>query len=184
MLPGAIAFGRKQRGQADLPQRTGEYLIDRLRPWELPQVARLEAVSFREPLSLRGLLRLWLMPVTHYLVIRHERRVAAYIGFQMFGPAAHTISMCVHPDFRRRGLGQLIQRTADRVASGLGAYWFTGEVRVSNTAQIKMLTALGWETVGVCPGFFGNGEAAVVMWNWLCREPEVIEAKPHIQNEE
>lgn len=83
--------------------------------------------------------------------------------------AAHTISMCIHPDFRRRGLGKLIQQTADGIAKGLGAYWFTGEVRVSNTAQIKMLEGLGWETVGVCPNFFKNGETAVVMWNRLCK---------------
>ncbi|MBE0466463.1 MAG: GNAT family N-acetyltransferase [Candidatus Desulforudis sp.] len=166
-----FGFGKgRLEGLPDgIPRRVGDCLVDRLRPRDLIQVARLEAESFPEPLSFRALLRLWLMPVTHYIVIRKKRKVIAYIGFQMFGPAAHTISMCIHPDHRRRGLGKLIQQTADGIAKGLGAYWFTGEVRVSNTAQIKMLEGLGWETVGVCPNFFKNGETAVVMWNRLCK---------------
>ncbi|HOB87694.1 MAG TPA: GNAT family N-acetyltransferase, partial [Bacillota bacterium] len=104
---------------------------------------------------------------TRYIVIRKGRRVAAYIGFQLLGPAAHTISMCVHPEFRRRGLAALVQTTANEVAAALGARWFTGEVRVSNTPQLNFLKGLGWEQIGVSPHFFKNGEDAVVVWFWL-----------------
>ncbi|HHX77708.1 MAG TPA: GNAT family N-acetyltransferase, partial [Firmicutes bacterium] len=113
------------------------------------------------------LLRLWLMPVTRYIAIKKGNELAAYIGFQIFGPAAHTISMCIHPGYRRQGLGMLIQKTADFVAYNLGARWFTGEVRVSNEAQLQMLKKLGWQEIGIYPGFFNNGEDAVVVWNWL-----------------
>ncbi|MDW7650463.1 MAG: GNAT family N-acetyltransferase [Bacillota bacterium] len=133
-------------------------------------MAKLEEASFPEPLGFWALLRLWLKPITTYLVIRDNRRVAAYIGFQMYGPAAHTISMCIHPAYRRQGLAKLIQQTADDVAVSRGARWFTGEVRESNIAQLKMLESLDWETIGKCPGYFGNGEDGFVVWNWLCRD--------------
>ena len=54
------------------------------------------------------------------------------------------------------------------MAASRGARWFSGEVRVSNTAQLKfLLEKLGWIQIGVCPRFFKNGEDAVVVWHWL-----------------
>lgn len=155
-----------------LPRKAGVYHIEWLRLQDLWQVVRLEALSFPQPLSLWELFWLWLMRKTTYIAVKKGRQVVAYIGFQLYGPAAHTISMCIHPDYRRQGLGVLVQQTADEVAVGLGARWFTGEVRISNIAQRKMLAGLGWQEFGVCPAFFQNGEDAVVVWNWLkpCRE--------------
>jgi len=150
-----------------LPKGQGPYSVEWLKIWDLKQVVRLEKASFPEPLAFPHLLRLWLMPRTVYLCLKQGRRVAAYIGFQIYGPAAHTISMCIHPDFRRQGLGMMVQQAADQVAVELGAHWFTGEVRVSNTAQLKMLEKLGWENIGRCPRYFKNGEDAFVVWNWL-----------------
>jgi hypothetical protein len=53
------------------------------------------------------------------------------------------------------------------VAVRQGARWFTGEVRVSNLAQLKMLESLGWHQIGLCPYFFADSEDAVVVWKWL-----------------
>jgi len=163
----ALTTGFHSARALPIPRMEGGYKIDWLKPWDLPQLSRLEAQSFPEPLNFWSLLRLWLMPITTYLVFRQKRKVVAYIGFQMYGPAAHTISMCIHPGYRRQGLGRLVQETADMVAIKSGARWFTGEVRVSNTAQLKMLEGLGWRQIGVCPEFFKNGEDAIVVWNWL-----------------
>ncbi|PKM83168.1 MAG: N-acetyltransferase [Firmicutes bacterium HGW-Firmicutes-13] len=150
-----------------IPGQNGPYLTDWLKVTDLLQIARLEAEFFPEPLSISSLIKLWLMPITYYIVVRKGRKVIAYIGFQMFEKAAHTISMGIHPDFRREGLAVFIQKTANRAAANRGARWFTGEVRVSNTPQLKFLEKLGWQQIGICPNFFKNGEAAVVVWNWL-----------------
>ena len=159
-------FSKRSRCRC-LPKQSGPYRIELLKLRDLVQIVRLEAVSFPEPLNLWSLLRLWLMPITTYLIVKKGRQVVAYIGFQKYGPAAHTISMCIHPDYRRQGLGILVQKTADEIAVNLGARWFTGEVRVSNLAQLIMLEGLGWQNIGTCRRFFGNGEDAVVVWNWL-----------------
>ena len=158
---------RSLRKKDGIPRREGPYLIDWMKLSDLRQIIRLENIFFPEPLTLYKLLRYWAMPITHYIVIRDGRKVVAYIGFQMFGPAAHTISMGSHPDYRYQGLAALVQRTADRVAKNRGASWFTGEVRVSNIPQLKFLRAIGWIEIGTSPNFFKNGEDAVVVWNWL-----------------
>ena len=155
-----------------LPKKIFSYDIEWLKPCDIRQIARLELISFPEPLGFWELLWLWLMPATTYITVKKERQVVAYIGFQIHGHAAHTISMCVHPHFRRMGLGMIVQQTADNIAGKLGARWFTGEVRVSNTAQLKMLEELGWQTIGECRSFFNNGEDCFVVWNWLYQEQE------------
>ena len=60
--------------------------------------------------------------------------------------------MCVHPEFRRRDWPPWC-RPRNEVAAALGARWFTGEVRVSNTPQLNFLKGLGWEQIGVSPHF-------------------------------
>ena len=150
-----------------LPQVNGQFKVELLRPWDLLQVKRLEADSFPEPLSFGALVRLWLKPQTTYLAVKDGRRLAAYIGFQALGPMAHTISMCVASTYRRQGLGKLVQKAANQVAVKQGLRWFCGEVRVSNTTQFKMLADLGWEQVGTCSNFFGNGEDGVFVLYWL-----------------
>jgi ribosomal-protein-alanine N-acetyltransferase len=138
-----------------------------LLPGELAQVAAIEALVFPEPLVLPALEQLWRQPETTYVAYRSEGRVAAYFGFQVFGPTAHVISNATHPDFRRQGLGGRILREAEPIARGRGARWFLGEVRVSNTPQLRVLRRIGWLEVGTCPAFFGNGEDGIVVWRCL-----------------
>jgi ribosomal-protein-alanine N-acetyltransferase len=155
------------REKDGFPGQKGAFYIDWMKISDLRQIIRLETAFFPEPLTLFKLIRYWLLPITYYIVIRDGRKVVAYIGFQMFGPAAHTISMGSHPGYRRQGLAALVQRTADRAAKNRGASWFTGEVRVSNVPQLLFLKEIGWIEVGTSPNFFSNGEDAIVVWNWL-----------------
>ncbi len=164
--------GLQRPNRRPSPEDRRPYVIGRLGLPDLPQVARLERLLFPEPLGLAALLRLWARRDTHYLAVRQGREVVAYIGFQVLGPIAHTISMGVHPAHRRRGLATCLQVAADRLAARMGARWFMGEVRQSNAPQLALLHKLGWEPLGLCRRFFGNGEDAVVMWHLLRLEDD------------
>jgi len=131
---------------------------------DLPQVAAIEALVFPEPLTLTALEALWHDPATVYVGYRVGGRVAAYFGFQTFGPTAHVISNATHPDFWRRGLGGRVLTEAAPIARSRGARWYLGEVRVSNALQQRVLKRIGWREIGTCPAFFGNGEDAIVVW--------------------
>ena len=161
-------FWRKRSRHKDgVPLREGPFIYDWFKLRDLPQIARMEAKYFPEPYSFWTLLGLILRPSTYYLVIRQKNMVVAYIGFRLFEKAAHTISTCVHHDFRRRGLARKLQLVANRVAINRGARWFTGEVRVSNLAQLEHLKQMGWLQIGRCPCFFKDGEDIIVVWKWL-----------------
>ena len=144
-----------------------DYHIRRCRVFDLFKIAQLEKMVFPEPLSIFELLRIFILPGSHYIVITYGPVVTAYIGFKLFEHIAHTISMAVHPNHRRKGLAGLVQGAANKEAASRGAKWFTGEVRLSNHAQLKFLQGEGWQEIGVCPRFFSDGEDAVVVHKWL-----------------
>lgn len=131
---------------------------------ELRRVAEIEAAVFPEPLDLLMLEQLFRDPAVHYLAIREQGRLAAYFGFQVFGPTAHVISNATDPAYRRQGYGGRILRQAEGVAEAMGARWFLGEVRVSNEPQRQVLRRIGWREIGLCRAFFGNGEDAYVVF--------------------
>jgi len=138
-----------------------------LRGEDLPQVAAIETTVFPEPLGLAELSALFVDPRTTYVVFKKDDAVAAYFGFQVEGPTAHVIANATHPDYRRLRLGWRVLAEAEPIARARGARWFLGEVRTSNTPQRTLLRRLGWQEIGLCPRFFGNGEDAYVVWRLL-----------------
>ncbi|MDA8346551.1 MAG: GNAT family N-acetyltransferase [Thermaerobacter sp.] len=141
-----------------------------LRREELSRVAAIEALVFPEPLNREELEALWEMEGVRYLAIREGAALAAYFGFSVHGPIAHVISNATDPAFRRRGYGGRILVEAEPFARAMGARWFLGEVRASNGAQRSVLRRIGWQEIGRCPHFFGNGEDAYVVFRCLPEE--------------
>ncbi len=149
------------------PHRPGRPSLDILGPDDLPAIATIERLVFPEPLSLAEVIRLWASLSTVYVGIHDEGRLAAYFGFEIHGPTAHVVANATHPDFRRRGYASRVLREAEAIARSRGARWFVGEVRRSNTPQRRVLARLGWQEIGICPAFFGNGEDGYVVWHLL-----------------
>lgn len=134
---------------------------------DLPEIARIEAAVFPEPLDLADLEHLWGYPGTRYLAATAGGTVCAYFGFQVLGPVAHVISNATDPTHRRRGLASRLLREGERLAASAGARWFLGEVRESNADQLRLLRHLGYQQVARCPRFFGNGEGAVLVMRFF-----------------
>lgn len=145
----------------------GAPTLDFLGPDDLSAIATIERLVFPEPLSLTEVIRLWASANTVYVGIHDGGRLAAFFGFEVHVPIAHVIANATHPDFRRRGYGTRVLREAESIARSRGARWFVGEVRKSNTPQRELLARVGWQEIGLCPAFFGNGEDAYVVWHLL-----------------
>jgi GNAT superfamily N-acetyltransferase len=61
---------------------------------------------------------------------------------------AYSFNMRIQPGLQRRGLGPALLDAAGRWAADQGAIYSTGLIKTDNTPSMKMVTALGWETVG------------------------------------
>ncbi len=95
-------------------------------------------------------------PKSRVLVAEHEGRIIGVlcvslttvrVAGQPCG-AGYICNVRVEPGLQARGLGPVMMRAATRWLEGEGASYVTGLIKSSNTPSMKMVAALGWETIG------------------------------------
>lgn len=78
----------------------------------------------------------------------------------------HITLLMVHPDYRRRGLGQCLLWGLLKDAQQQGdRRWATLEVRVSNGGALQLYQDFGFRAVGTRPRYYDHPvEDAVILW--------------------
>lgn len=86
---------------------------------------------------------------------------------------AHITLLAVHPDYQRRGLGQLLLRSLLQRAVQRQMARATLEVRAGNQAAIALYAQFGFESVGRRRGYYqATGEDALIFWRPGLQTPE------------
>lgn len=100
-----------------------------------------------------------------YIVAEIDGRMAGYAGLWCIVDEGHITNVAVHPDFRRRGVGEaLVSVLLDHTIKN-GILSHTLEVRVSNTPAISLYSKFGFEPAGLRKNYYeDNGEDAIIMW--------------------
>lgn len=75
----------------------------------------------------------------------------------------HVLKVATLPKYRRFGLGSRLMLVAEKHAREMAGETLTLEVRVTNTAAIGMYELLGYEAMGVRPGYYADESDALVM---------------------
>lgn len=139
--------------------------VRHVRPPDLLPVYRLEQRCFSEPWSFEAF-------QTHveapgFLVAEIGSGLVGFVvgtlerGFP--GPTGHIKDLAVHPDHRRQGLGRELLVASLRRLERAGAVRATLEVRQSNEAALALYRDLGFAPSRERPGYYADGEMAVVM---------------------
>ena len=90
--------------------------------------------------------------------------VLGFAGLWMAVEEAHLVTIAVHPDYRGRGLGELLLIGALDLAAGIRASTVFLEVRVSNVAAKRMYDKYGFVLSRVRKAYYSdNGEDALEM---------------------
>lgn len=93
------------------------------------------------------------------------RSIVGYAGLWLMTDEAHVTTIAVHPDYRGRGVGELLLLGLIDHAMKLGAKWVTLEVRVTNDVAIALYHKYTFKEMGVRKGYYSdNREDALVMW--------------------
>lgn len=93
-----------------------------------------------------------------------QRLVAGYAGYWLIVDEAHIGTLAVHPDWRRRGLGEKLLAALLRQARDLGAGVALLEVRAGNLAAQNLYRKYGFEAVGRRKHYYhDNGEDALLL---------------------
>lgn len=140
-------------------------LIRPLEDKDIPSLVEIENLCFTMPWSRESFVReLHENACARYLVGEAGGRVIAYAGVWLVIDEGHITNIAVHPDFRRRGIGEIMTRAIMRLCVDNGCSWLTLEARRSNTAAIELYRKLGFEGVGYRKKYYeDNQEDALIM---------------------
>ena len=99
------------------------------------------------------------------LVARQRGSVIGYTVFWAVVDEAHILNFAVHPDRRRRGVGELMMRAIFREARRMRLKRITLEVRVTNDQARRLYEKMGFRILAIRKRFYeDNGEDANIMW--------------------
>ena len=138
---------------------------------DLDSILQIESQSFpKSPYDWTTFLNLhYLYPETFLVYVNTNRgREEEILGYIIFTQDGHIISVAVHPQDRRKGIGtQLLQRAMK--TPRLKKVW--AEVRRSNQGAQSFYAKLGFQISGWVPNYYGNEDALIVQWTPIPHEP-------------
>lgn len=141
-----------------------ELSFDILRAQYIPQICEIEKESFISPWSKKSFEGELNNTAAYYTIALCGGRVAGYGGFWRILDEGHITNIAVAGALRGRGIGKAILKEMIKRAQALNIERMTLEVRVNNTAALKLYEKYGFVTLGTRPKYYENGEDALIMW--------------------
>lgn len=155
------------RRELRLPEQNA-YIVLR----ESPTPANGQNGHGAEPFG-RGLSRLPLLAFTRRA--EPPSRIVGFAGMWHMFDEAHITTIGVEPEYRGRGLGELLFVALVDEAIRRGAGWLTLEVRVSNEPAQALYRKYGFTIQGVRKRYYSdNNEDAYVMWSQSLHDEEYL----------
>jgi len=130
----------------------------------LARILEIEALSFPTPWSPTAFCDELRNPVSRFWGYEGGDRLWGYICYWFVGREIQILSLAVHPDRRRCGLGSLLMEQAIGTGAAEGAEGLWLEVRTSNQPAQRLYSGFGFREIGRRSRYYRDtGEDAIVM---------------------
>ncbi len=141
--------------------------IEDMRKEDIDEILEIERTSFPSPWTREAFLaELKERDSSCFLVAKSEGRVVGYAGFWITFDEAHITNLAVHPEYRKKKIGERLIRFLLKLAVSKGAERATLEVRPSNSPAQNLYKKFGFEVGGIQKGYYSDtGEDALIMRN-------------------
>lgn len=130
--------------------------IIEMKAHHVSQVAELEELCFSAPWSANSIAHELTTDYSFWLVAEDDGAVVGYIGSQIAFPEADVMNVAVRPEYRRRGVGQILVEALSTHLRNIDCESLTLEVRASNAPAIALYEKLGFAQVGRRPNYYRN----------------------------
>lgn len=105
--------------------------------------------------------------IGNYLVavIKETGEIVSYGGFWLILDEAHITTIAVKPDYRKKGIGELMLQKMIETGYEKNVKWFTLEVRAGNISAQNLYYKYGFKSLGLRKKYYqDNDEDALIMW--------------------
>jgi ribosomal-protein-alanine N-acetyltransferase len=93
------------------------------------------------------------------------KKVLGYCGFWLIFDEAHITTIAVHPEYRKKYIGELLLQNMIEMGYKSNAKWFTLEVRAGNISAQNLYYKYGFKSLGLRRKYYqDNDEDALIMW--------------------
>jgi len=152
------------------------YRVRKMRWEDVEQVRGIDIVCFPTMLPPTNYKTEFINPMAHYLVAYDDAQlivengsknqhtlILGFIGLWYMASEMHIINLAVHPDYRHKGIGELLLIYAIELSVELKAILITLEVRVSNMAAQALYSKYGFSQRGIRRAYYlDNREDATI----------------------
>ena len=139
-----------------------------MRKDHVPQIAELEKLCFSAPWSEASIASELQNDLALWMVALNDDTVVGYIGSQTVCGETDVMNIAVHPDWRRRGLAEILIEQLIMELKRLGSISLTLEVRASNEPAIALYQKLDFRQIGRRPNYYRNPkeDALILRKEW------------------
>ena len=132
------------------------------------QIAAIEASTFSCPWSEASILGEITNPLSCWLVAEDSGTVVGYVGSQTVLDQSDMMNLAVLPEYRRNGAATALVNLLIEHLKQRGSCSLTLEVRSSNQSAISLYRKLGFEQIGLRPGYYKNPkeDACILRKEW------------------
>ena len=143
-------------------------MITAMHQEHVSQVAQLEAICFSDPWSENSVASELRNPLSLWLVALEGGKGAGYIGSQTVLDETDMMNVAVHPDYRRRGIGEALIETLVAQLKARNSRCLTLEVRASNAPAIALYEKLDFAQIGRRKNYYRNPkeDALILRKEW------------------
>ena len=134
----------------------------------VPQVAELEKMCFHDPWSEASIASELRNPLACWLVAVEDGAVVGYVGSQTVIDTTDMMNIAVHPDFRRRGIAQMLVEQLVAKLKARQSLRLMLEVRSSNMGAQALYEKMGFTQVGLRKNYYRNPkeDALILRKEW------------------
>lgn len=101
----------------------------------------------------------------YFCAFDENNNLLGYAGSWLVLDEAHITNISVNPAFRRKKIGEALLTSIFEACYKNMVKYLTLEVRVSNTAAIKLYEKYSFKSLGTRKGYYqNNNEDAIIMW--------------------
>jgi len=131
---------------------------------DLNKVLDIERKSFEQPYTREIFEQELKIKVANLWVATHRKNILGYIDFWVVADEVELISIAVHPQFKRMGVGEMLLREMIHFVELKGLSFIYLDVRESNLTAQKLYSKFGFSKVGVRRRYYSdNQEDAIIM---------------------